>query len=32
MRAYFMSWLLDSPYDPSVNNMTSVYSRLVMAF
>jgi hypothetical protein len=32
MRGYFMSWLLDSPYDPSVNNVTSVYSRLVMAF
>jgi hypothetical protein len=32
MRAYFMSWHLESPHDPSVNNVTSIYSRLVMAF
>jgi len=31
-RAFFMDALLDSPYDPSLNNVTSVYSRLVMAF
>lgn len=32
MRAFFMDALLDTPYDPSVNNVTSFYSRLVMAF
>jgi hypothetical protein len=31
-RAYFMDWLLDTPYKPSDNNVTSLYSRLVMAF
>lgn len=31
-RAYLMDRLLDSPYDPSINNVTSLYSRLVMAF
>jgi hypothetical protein len=31
-RVYFMDWLFNSPYDPSLNNVTSVYSRLVMAF
>jgi hypothetical protein len=32
LRAFFMDALLDTPYDPSLNNVTSVYSRLVMAF
>jgi hypothetical protein len=31
-RAYFLDVLFDSPYDPSVNNVSSFYSRLVMAF
>jgi hypothetical protein len=31
-RAFFMDALHDSPYEPSLNNVTSVYSRLVMAF
>jgi hypothetical protein len=28
----FFDWLYDSPYDNSVNNLTAVYSRIVMAF
>jgi hypothetical protein len=31
-RAFFMDALVDTPYDPSLNNVTSIYSRLVMAF
>jgi len=31
-RVFVKNWLLDSPYVPSLNNVTSVYSRLVMAF
>ena len=31
-RAVFKSWLYTSPYDISMNNLTSAYSRLVMAF
>jgi hypothetical protein len=31
-RTFLSNWLFDSPFDPSLNNITSVYSRLVMAF
>jgi hypothetical protein len=31
-RSFFMDALFESPYDPSINNVSSVYSRLVMAF
>jgi hypothetical protein len=31
-RATFTEWLYTSPFDPSLNNVSSVYSRLVMAF
>ena len=31
-RTFLSNWLVDSPFDPSLNNITSVYSRLVMAF
>ena len=29
---FLKKWLVGSPYDPSINDITSVYSRLVMAF
>jgi hypothetical protein len=29
---YVKDWLLNSPYDASINNLSAVYSRLVMAF
>ena len=32
MRAWFKDWLHTSPYDVSLSNLTSAYSRLVMAF
>jgi hypothetical protein len=31
-RGVFMNWLYTSPYDSSLNNISSAYSRLVMAF
>jgi len=31
-RVVFFDWLYDSPFDNSVNNLSAVYSRLVMAF
>jgi hypothetical protein len=32
LQAKFFDFLYDSPYDNSINDITSVYSRLVMAF
>jgi hypothetical protein len=31
-RNYLVDWLSKSPYDTSINNTTTFYSRLVMAF
>jgi hypothetical protein len=31
-RIVLTNWLLQSPYNPALNNVSSVYSRLVMAF
>jgi hypothetical protein len=31
-RNYLVNWLFDSPYESSLNNTTTLYSRLVMAF
>jgi hypothetical protein len=31
-RIALTNWLYQSPYDSSLNNSTSIYSRLVMAF
>lgn len=31
-RVVFFDWLYDSPYDASIDNVSQIYSRLVMAF